>query len=178
MTEQSTTVPLWMRATLWFSATRVGAWLLTRTLPRLDRALLRLSDGDVSIARVISALGGPVIQLTTIGAKTGKERTVPVFGLRDGDRWVVLASNWGRERHPAWYHNLRANPELEVTFRGDTGEYVAREATGEERERYLDRLHELNPAVDTYQSRSGDRPLPVMLLSPADDEPDTDEADH
>ena len=170
MDQQSTAVPLWMRATLRFSGTRAGTWLLTRTLPPLDRTLLRLSDGDVSIARVISALGGPVIQLTTIGAKSGKERTVPVFGLRDGDRWVVLASNWGRERHPAWYHNLKANPEVAVSFRGETNEYVAREATGEDRERYLDRLHELNPAVDTYQERSGDRPLPVMVLSPAEEE--------
>lgn len=119
MNQQSTTVPLWMRATLWFSATRVGTWRLTRTLPRLDRALLRLSDGDLSIARLISALGGLVIQLTTIGAKTGKERTVPVFGLQDGDRWIVLASNWGRRRHPAWYHNLEANPEVRVSFRGN-----------------------------------------------------------
>lgn len=167
MGDQSTTVSLWMWATLWFSATRVATWLLTRTLPRLDRALLRLSDGDLSIARLLSALGGPVIQLTTIGTKTGKERTVPVFCLRDGNRWIVLASNWGRRRHRAWYHNLRSNPEMTVSFRGEPGEYVAREATGEERERCLGRLHDLNPAVDIYQARSGDRPLPVMVLSPA-----------
>lgn len=172
MGDEATTVPLWMRATLWFSATRFGTWLLVRTLPRLDRALLRISGGRLSLPRIISALGGPVIQLTTIGAKTGKERNVPVFGLRDGDRWVVLGSNWGRERHPAWYHNLKANPAVKVTFRGETGEYVAHEATGDDRERYLDRIRELNPGLDTYQERSGDRPLPVVVLSPADEDDD------
>lgn len=113
-------------------------------------------------------MGGPVIRLTTIGAKTGKERPVPVFGLRDGDRWVVIASNWGREAHPAWYHNLKANPEVKVTARDQTGEYVAREATGDEREEYLNQIAELNPGLETYQKRSGERSIPVVVLSPSE----------
>lgn len=169
MVGQSTDVPRWMRATLWFSATRFGTWLLSRTLPPLDRTLLRISSSRVSLARIISALGGPVIRLTTIGAKTGTERTVPVFGLRDENRWVVVASNWGRETHPAWYHNLNANPEVKVTYRGQTREYVAREAAGDEREEYFDRIAKLNPGLETYRERSGERPIPIVVLSPIDE---------
>jgi len=169
MAGQSTDVPWWIRAALWVSATRPGSWLLLRTLPPLDRILLRISGGRVSLARIISAMGGPVIRLTTIGAKTGKERPVPVFGLRDGDRWVVIASNWGREAHPAWYHNLKANPEVKVTAGGQTGEYVAREATGDEREEYLNRIAQLNPGLETYQKRSGERSIPVVVLSPSEE---------
>jgi len=74
------------------------SWFFSHTLHHVDRGLLRLSGGRVSIPGALAGL--PVIRVTT-GAKTGTERTVPLVGLRDGERWVLVASNWGRERHPS-----------------------------------------------------------------------------
>jgi len=93
--------------------------------PRVDRVLSSVSGGRLSIARLLSALGAPVVELTTVGTKTGKRRSVPVLGFRDGRKWVVVASNWGRDRQPAWYHNLRARPDVELSFGGETEQYVA-----------------------------------------------------
>ena len=109
------------------AASRLGAWIFARTLHPLDRLLLRLSRGRVSIPGVLTGL--PVVMLTTIGAKSGKLRTVPVVGLSDGDKVVVIASNFGQARHPAWYYNLRAHPEATLELPGRTGRYLAREAT-------------------------------------------------
>lgn len=115
---------------------------------------------------MLSGVGAPIVELTTIGAKTGRERDVPVLGMRDGERWIVVASNWGREEHPAWYHNLKANPDVKLTYKGRTGRYVAREPTGDERDEYWRRVADLNPSLETYRQRSGDRRIPVILLTP------------
>lgn len=115
---------------------------------------------------MLSAAGAPVVKLTTIGAKTGKERPAPVLGLRDGENWVVVASNWGRPEHPAWYYNLKANPEVKLTYKGQTGQYVAREVTGDERAEYWSQIAEVNPGLETYQQRAGDRQIPVVVLTP------------
>lgn len=156
----------WLRLSQRIAATRAARWLLPRVLPRIDRALIRVSAGRLSLPTVLAKLGIPVVELTTIGAKTGRERRVPVLGIREGERWIVVASNWGRERHPAWYHNLKANPEVEVTYEGRTDEYVAREATGERRAECWERALELNPALETYRQSSGDRRIPVVELVP------------
>ena len=121
---------LWQRFVQRIAATRPGSWLFSHTLHHVDRFLMGVSGGRLTVPGLLAGL--PVVWLTTTGAKTGKERTLPVLGLRDGDRWVVVASNWGNETHPAWYYNLRANPEVELTYREQRGAYVAREADPEE----------------------------------------------
>lgn len=154
----------WQRGLQRIAATRVGSTLFSHTAHHLDRVLLGLTGGRVSTAEVFAGL--PTIRLTTTGAKTGKERTVPVMGLRDGEAWVVVASNWGGERHPAWYHNLRADPEVRVTYRDRTERYVAREAAGEERAAYWTRAKRLYRGFERYERRSGDREIPVVVLEP------------
>lgn len=157
----------WHRVCQRLAASRPGAWLFKRTLHHLDRPLLWLSGGRFSIPEVLAGL--TVIRLTTIGARTGRERTVPVVGLREGERWFVVASNWGDERHPAWYHNLRANPRVRVTYRDDTREYVAEVADEEARERYWARATEAYVGFEPYQARAGDREIPIVVLTPADE---------
>lgn len=166
MPHPRTKLPWWMRLSLRVSATSAGTWLLSRTLPQFDRFLKRVSGGRLTLPRVMSAVGAPIVKLTTTGAKTGTERNVPVLGLKDGERWIVVASNWGREEHPAWYHNLKANPEVKLTFKNQTGQYVAQELTGEEREAYWNRIKDVNPSLDTYQQRAGDRQIPIVALTP------------
>lgn len=145
-------------------ASRVGAWLFAPTLHHIDRFLLRLSNGRVSIPGVLNGL--PVIRLTTIGAKSGLPRTVPVVGLPDGDKIVLIASNFGHAQNPAWYYNLRAHPEATVVLPTRTGTYIAREATAKERTRYWRRAADLYLGYPAYQQRTQGRVIPIMVLTP------------
>src|SRR3712207_2971898 len=92
-----------------FFTTRFGLWFGAHILPRLDRPRLRLTYGGVSMSP-----GQPILLLITTGAKTGHRRATPLLYVPDGDRLIVIASYGGRDRHPAWYHNLRAHPEVTV----------------------------------------------------------------
>ena len=146
------------------SASRISAWILSRTQHHIDLLLLRITGGRVAIPKLM--VQAPIVKLTTTGSKTGKERTVPVGAIQDGEKWILFATNWGKERHPAWYHNLRATPEVRLTHQDQTGEYVARDATPEEREEYWDQADELHGAFEIYRRRSGDREIPVVVLEP------------
>ena len=77
-------------------------------LPRIDRGMFRLSRGRTTFSAWISGL--PIIMLTTTGARSGQPRTLPVLALPEGDRLVLIASNFGLPSNPGWYHNLRAQP--------------------------------------------------------------------
>jgi deazaflavin-dependent oxidoreductase (nitroreductase family) len=147
-----------------FPASHLGAWIFARTLHPLDRILLRLSRGRVSVPGIVTGL--PVVMLTTIGAKSGKPRTVPVVGISDGDKVVVIASNYGQAHHPAWYHNLRAHPEATLELPGRSGTYLAREATPAEWQTYWRRASELYIGFPEYQKRTQGRDIPIIVLTP------------
>jgi deazaflavin-dependent oxidoreductase (nitroreductase family) len=141
--------------------------LFSYGLHHIDKVLLGVSQGRISIPRVLGGL--PVVRLTTTGAKTGKKRTTPVLGFRDDDGWFLIASNWGSSSHPAWYHNLSANPEVTLSHDGGVDQCVAREVTGETRQEYWRRAEEVYPGYKAYQERSGDRQIPVITLTPKDE---------
>ena len=79
---------------------------------------------------------------------------------------VLIASNFGRAHHPGWYHNLRANPQATLATGGQSRTYVAREATGPEREVYWRKAVDLNPGYAAYEARTGGREIPVIVLMP------------
>ncbi len=119
----------------------------------------RANDGRV---------GGPfedavLLLLTTVGAKSGKEHTVPLGYLRDGDRLLVVASAGGSPRHPAWYHNLLAHPMVRVETGTEAYGAVAVPAAGEQREKLFQRVVREAPGYADYQART-DRELPVVAL--------------
>ena len=101
--------------------------------------------------------------LTTRGRRSGLERTVAVTYLRDGERLVLVASNGGAERHPAWWLNLLAEPRARVRVGRDTYEVRAEQSEGEERDRLWVRLQEYNPFYRRYADIT-DRDIPVVLL--------------
>lgn len=136
---------------------------LARILHPLDSLALRWSKGRWAFT---SLVGLPIIKLTALGAKSGQPRTLPLVGLRDGERIVLIGSNFGRAHHPAWYHNLKAHPECEVQILGRSTRYVAREAQGEERERYWQLAVSYYAGYEKYKARAGKRTIPVMLLEP------------
>jgi len=143
--------------------TRVGGWLAVNIGNPIDRRLLSLTGGRVGVF-----LGAPVGLLETVGAKSGEPRRTPLLYLDEGDRVVLVASKAGSARHPAWYHNLRAHPRVRFLRRGGRrAEYVAREATGPERERLWAKVNDLYAGYETYQGRAGSRRIPVVVLEPA-----------
>ena len=96
-----------------FVASKPGAWLYLNVIPVIDRPLLRLTNGRISFS-----LGQPVLLLTATGAKSGLERTTPLVYTLVDEKLILIASAGGSPKHPAWYHNLRKNPQCTVTFAG------------------------------------------------------------
>lgn len=143
----------------WFGSTRGGAWTIINLGSHLDSWLIRASDG-----RLNTTFAWPCLLLTTKGARTGKPRTTPLVYVRDGDRLVLIASKGGNPRHPAWYLNLRANPEVEVFMDGKTSHYTARDAEGEERERLWNKAVGVYSGYEKYKRRAGGRNIPVVVL--------------
>lgn len=148
------------------AGSRFGAWLYLHVFPPIDRVLLSVSRGRLSVS-----IGQPILLLTTSGARTGRRRTTPLMYVTEGEQLVVIGSNGGRRHHPAWYHNLRARPEATVLAPGTHGRYFARKAGGEERARLWQKALAVNPGYAAYQERAGDRRIPIMVLMPLDDEP-------
>ena len=110
--------------------------------------------------------GSTILLLTTTGRKTGKLTTTPLIYARDGDNYVIVASQGGAPQHPGWYRNLVKTPEVEVQVEGETFFARARTAEGEERERLWAKANEVWPHYAEYQTRT-DRVIPVVVLEPA-----------
>ena len=147
-----------------FAAIRPVSWLFARTFHHIDRPVFRLTGGKHTFASLVTGL--PVVMLTTTGAKSGEKRTLPLLGLPDGERTVVIASNYGRLHHPSWYYNLRRHPEATLSVGGETRKVVAREVEGEERERSGAGASHVYPGWRGYERRAAGRRIPVMALSP------------
>jgi deazaflavin-dependent oxidoreductase (nitroreductase family) len=113
----------------------------------------------------IEVLGSPVVLLTLRGAKTGKLRYTPVMRVEHDGSYAMFASKGGAPEHPAWYHNLVANPHVELQDGTVTKEYDARELSGAERAEWWDRGVEAYPPYAEYQTKT-DRLIPVFLLEP------------
>jgi deazaflavin-dependent oxidoreductase (nitroreductase family) len=144
---------------------RPVSWLYARILSPIDRFVSRITGRKMTFAGLVSGL--PVLLLTTTGARTGAQRTQPVLYLRDGDSFVLIASNWGQAHNPSWYYNLRENPNAELTLSGSTYDVIAREVTGPQRDLYWQQGCLMYPAWNLYKKRSPHRQFPVVILSQA-----------
>jgi len=114
------------------------------------------------------AAGMPVVELTTIGRKSGQARTVLLTSpYQEGDTYVIVASRGGDDHHPAWYLNIEADPEVDVKLSGRPSEpMIARVATADERARLWPLVIADHGNYARYQSRT-DREIPLVLLEPA-----------
>lgn len=142
----------------------VGAQLSARLMHHLDKLVLRLSNGRSTAASLLTGL--PILALTTTGAKSGLPRTMPLVAIphRDG-QLIVIASNWGQQKHPAWYYNILAHPQVTVTRDGRSQPYLARETEGAEREACWQTAVQTYPGYTAYKQRTT-RQIPVILLTP------------
>jgi deazaflavin-dependent oxidoreductase (nitroreductase family) len=129
---------------------------------RLHSSLYRATGGKVA-GRMGKA---PVLLLTTTGRRSGKRRTTPLLYLEDGGAYAVVASVGGAPRHPAWFHNLVANPAVDVEVGRARERRRARVTTDEEQARLWPLLTAMWPKYDDYQ-RKTERRIPVVLLEPA-----------
>jgi deazaflavin-dependent oxidoreductase (nitroreductase family) len=121
-------------------------------------AEFRANDGRIARRR------HPVLLLTTTGARTGTERVVPLNFTSDADRLVVIASSGGSSRHPAWYTNLVANPEVTIEVGGERFAARATVAWEPERTRLFDRQAAVMPFFDGYRRRVKAREIPVVVF--------------
>jgi deazaflavin-dependent oxidoreductase (nitroreductase family) len=109
--------------------------------------------------------GLPVVVLTSIGAKTGKLRKTPLMRVEHGGRYAVVASLGGAPRHPVWYHNLVADPHVELQDGPLKQDMIAREVTGDERAEWWEHAVAAYPDYADYQEKT-DRVIPVFVLEP------------
>jgi deazaflavin-dependent oxidoreductase (nitroreductase family) len=108
--------------------------------------------------------GAPVLLLHSVGARSGEPRVNPVMYLGDGDRYVVFATKGGSDTNPAWYHNLVANPDVQIEVGDDTLDVHAVQAQGAERDELYARHAARYPAFAEYERKTARR-IPVMILS-------------
>lgn len=134
---------------------------LLRTLGKLNVPIYRLTRG-----RVMGKIGNaPVLLLTSTGRRSGAPRTAPVLYLADGQRVIVIGSNAGNTRAPAWSHNLKANPDAEVQVRGERRSVRARVAEGEERAELWRKMNAQYAGFEDYDERTS-RDIAVFVLDP------------
>ncbi|MET9029125.1 nitroreductase family deazaflavin-dependent oxidoreductase [Nocardia sp. NPDC004168] len=109
--------------------------------------------------------GVPIILLTTKGAKSGKLRKTPLMRVEHDGEYAVVASLGGAPKHPVWYHNIKAEPHVELRDGTVNKDYTAREVFGDEKAQWWERAVEVWPDYANYQTKT-DRQIPVFVLTP------------
>jgi deazaflavin-dependent oxidoreductase (nitroreductase family) len=107
--------------------------------------------------------GNPVILLTTRGVKSGKLRKVPLMRVENDGKYAIVASLGGAPKHPVWYHNVVAEPHVELQDGTENHDYRAREVHGEEKAQWWERAVAAYPDYADYQKKT-DRQIPVFVL--------------
>ena len=153
-------------------ATSEGKRTTEKDLSGPARLALKLGSG--AHAGVYRATGGklfgrmgksPILLLNTVGRKTGRKRTTPLLYVMDGEGFVIIASKGGAATHPAWYLNLKANPEAMVEIGDREVQVEAGVADPEEKARLWEKMVEMYPTYDDYQ-RKTEREIPLLVLRP------------
>jgi deazaflavin-dependent oxidoreductase (nitroreductase family) len=142
------------------SSSKLGGVFYYVVSRRIDEFLIPWSKGRLSMGP-----SGQTVLVTTKGAKSGKRRRASLAFLWEGEDIVIVASKGGAPRHPAWYHNMKADPRVLVQHRGGIEDRVAREALGVERDVLFARMAGTFSNFAAYQKRAVNRKIPVMVLS-------------
>ena len=135
--------------------------LVVRLITAVHRAVYRATGGKLG-GRMGKA---PILLLTTTGRRTGKARTTPLMYGRDGQDWIVVASNGGRSSHPQWWPNLVKGKRAIVQIGKQQNNVVATEVEGDERERLWAEMVSIYPGYASYQEQTS-RSIPVVRLHP------------
>jgi deazaflavin-dependent oxidoreductase (nitroreductase family) len=141
-----------------------GAAFFAKVATHVDRAVMKWTGGRVT-SGIGSRFGGNIALVVMRGAKSGLERTTPLLATPDDEHLVLIGSNAGADKNPAWYGNLKKTPQCRALFRGTWRDYEAHEAEGDERARLWALAVAGYPGYAAYQERV-ERRLPVMVLVP------------
>ena len=152
------------RAMWHVSASPPGAWLLAKVLHRIDKLVLRASGGRFSVPEIVTGI--PVVTIITTGARTGQRRETPLLGVPVGDDLALIGTQFGQPGTPGWYYNLRAQPELEVAYRGKVVSARAREVKGDEWAACWAAARQVYAGYEAYSRRIRGRPIHIMVLEP------------
>ena len=142
------------------ASSRPAGWYFLNVANKIDKRLLPATNG-----RLTTAPGRQILVMEVIGAKSGQPRRIPLQFITDGDDIVLIASKAGAAKHPAWYHNLRANPETTVWAKGRSGRYRASVIEGPDYDRLWKKAADYYSGYDVYQQRAGDRKIPLVRLT-------------
>ncbi len=158
----------WRRRLWWLAggpltASKPGLEVWRRIAAPIEAPLIKATRGRVKLNIAV-----PMVVLTTVGARSGERRDVPLAYFTDGGDVILVASNYGGSRHPGWYHNLKAHPRCELHIGPRGGSFVAREADAADRDQlYHLAADRLAHVFALHEKRSGAREIPVMRLTPA-----------
>lgn len=143
---------------------RAGSWVYIRILHRIDQPIFRATRGRHTLTSLLTGL--PIGILTTTGARSGQPRHSPLLIYPTSAGQMVIASNYGQARHPAWYHNLVAHPEAELVIGGAGHRVRARQLEGDTRERIWRESVQTYPGLKAYERWAEGRSIPIILLEP------------
>ena len=141
-------------------------WAVINRLTDLHVGAYKLTGGRVG-SRVPWGENGSMLLLEHVGARSGKHRTIPLLYIEDGEDVVIVASKGGSHKHPAWFHNLMANPATRVQIGSEKRDVVARKASKREKKKLWPRVVDIWPSYESYQARTK-REIPLVILSPRD----------
>jgi deazaflavin-dependent oxidoreductase (nitroreductase family) len=149
------------RAAERIAASRLGGWWFLKVANKIDKRLLPATNG-----RLTTAPGRQLLVIEVVGAKSGEARRVPLQYITDGPDIILIASKAGAAKHPAWYHNLRANPDATVWAKGRSGSYRASIVEGPDYDRLWRKAADYYSGYDVYKQRAGERRIPLVRLTP------------
>jgi deazaflavin-dependent oxidoreductase (nitroreductase family) len=145
------------------TVTPVGRWIVKAFSAKVDPLLYKISGGRFTSAGPLTI---PQLTLTTIGRKSGKERTVQLGYTEDGADVLVVASNYGDENHPAWSYNLDANPNAKMRLGAESKEVVGARLTDSEKAILWPKIADTIPQMKSYVTRT-ERNIKVYRLTAA-----------
>ena len=141
---------------------RPASRVMAQVLPHLDRLVSRLTRGQHTLTSLLS--GMTVVELTTTGSRSRRPRMVRLLGFPVDEGFVVIASNFGKAQHPAWYGNLLAHPLARLRVHGRTTRVIAELTTGRQRAQLWERGLAFVPGWEDYQAWQEDREIGIFLL--------------
>jgi len=145
----------------WFAQKRPVTWFILKVASKVDPILMRLTGGRVNMTGT-----NAVVVLHHIGAKTGQARQTPLLYFTEGQNVILVAGNGSLPCHPAWLHNVRANPNVELWVGKRGGPYRARVANAEERATLWPKASGLYSGYERYQELAGDREIELVICAP------------
>jgi len=148
------------RFIVWLSTNPVATWLIKHVASPLDPMIFKATNGRLTS---MGPPAMPMLTLTAIGRESGEPRSVQLACLEQGDDLLVVASAMGQQRHPAWRHNIQANPDVQLQLRGERFAARAELLSDNEKEAVWDEIRRTIPQMNVYETRT-ERNIGVFRL--------------